>query len=356
MKKSTAKQSAAFDTCLLLRKHKLLDDHFNSIYHRRLPVMRNAKLAITSKHTNQYDMISKPSFWESSQEAIPSKLYAVTLSFRPSKALTRKHDNLVLLTRGKLPELPEFAVFLDDDVETTVSSRDMQEAINVSAEELECLTDFTLRVFQDVFNKVYSREPEKMPYWIAPAMTPAVQDETIQLRSLVDWEAILFVQANEEIQFSEGMDPESLVDRLVYDPWDGRFRLFTTGVDDTLCPTDLPPSFVPRRRHMDSIISYSVSLSKNSRGRFFSKCNWNQPVFHADLVRLRRNLLDRMMDHERYSENKCVVCLEPMKISTVCALPCIMSSVSSDLSTRSRHMLLLLASLSRPLSVEWSHI
>ena len=350
-KKSTAKQSAAFDTCLLLRKHKLLDDHFNSIYHRRLPVMRNAKLAITSKQTNEYDMISKPSFWEILQEAIPSKLYAVILSFNPSKALTRKHGDLVLLVRGKLPELPAFSIFLDDDVETTVNSRVIQDAIDVSAEEIDCLTDFTLRLFQDVFNKVYDREPQKMPYWIAPVVTPAVQDGTVQLRSLVDWETILYVQANEEIQVSYNMDPKSLIDRLVYDPWDGRFRLFTTAIDATLRPTDLPPSSVPRRRHMNNIMSYCVSLSKNSRARFFSKCNWNQPVFHAELVRLRRNLLDRMTSKEKDSATKCVVCLEPLKISAVCVLPFIIY-VSSNLSIRSRRLLLLLASLSRPLSVK----
>ena len=62
-RKSLAKQSAAFEACILLRNKGLLDEHFVSTYQRRLPAMRNAKLSITSKKTTQYSMIVKPSFW-----------------------------------------------------------------------------------------------------------------------------------------------------------------------------------------------------------------------------------------------------------------------------------------------------
>lgn len=317
MKKSTAKQSAAFDTCLLLRKHKLLDDNFNSIYYRRLPAMRNAKLAITSKQTNEYDMVSKPSFWDMPEEAIPSRLYAVTLSFSSSKALSREYGTLVLLTRQKYPKLPAFSIYLDDNVETTVSSKVFQDDMEVSSKEMEYLTDFTLRVFRDVFQKTYDKEPQKMPYWLAPATKADQQNETSLLRHLIDWETMQFVQENEEIKFSDDMDPYAFINRFAYDPWDGRFRLFTTVVDDSLRPTDPPPSFVARRRYMDNIMSYCLSLSKNSRAKFFSSCNWNQPVFHAELVRLRRNLLDKMTDNERHSETRSVVCIEALRISAV---------------------------------------
>lgn len=317
MKKTTAKQCAAFDACLLLRKHKLLDDHFNSIYHRRLPAMRNAKLAITSKHTNQYDMLSKPSFWDYEEGTLPTKLYAVLISFKPSEPLSREHGEIILLTRERLPDFPAFSIFLDDDVETTICSMAMLDVMKISNEDLDCLTDFTLRVFRDVFHKVYTKEPGKMPYWLAPAIPSAVSDKAMPLRDLIDWETVSFVQQNEEIPFSTDINPESFLNRLVYDPWDGRFRLFTVAVDDKLRPSDPPPEDVHRRRHMDNIMSYCVSLSKNSRARFFAKCNWDQPVFHAELIHLRRNLLDKMMDQEREVETRSVVCLEALRISTV---------------------------------------
>lgn len=318
MKKSSAKQCAAFDACLLLRKHKLLDDHFNSIYHRRLPAMRNAKLAITSKHTNEYDMISKPSFWDIPEGALPTNLYAVIISFKPSEPLSRAHDDIILLGRERLPDFPSFSIFLDEDVETNISSTTVLDVLEVSDEELDCLTDFTLRVFRDVFHKVYTKEPNKIPYWLAPAVQSTELNSFSPSRDLIDWETLSFVQQNEEFQFSSDIDPKSLVNRLVYDPWDGRFRLFTGEVDDTLRPTDPPPEWVHRRRHMDNIMSYCVSLSKNSRAKFFAKANWDQPVFHAQLIRLRRNLLDKMVDQEREVETRSVVCLEALRISAVC--------------------------------------
>jgi len=331
MKKSIAKQCAAFDACLLLRKHKLLDDHFNSIYHRRLPAMRNAKLAITSKHTNEYEMISKPSFWDIPEGALPTKLYAVLISFKPSEPLSREHGDIIQLTREKLPEFPSFSIFLDENVETNISSTTVLDVLEVSNEELDCLTDFTLRVFRDVFHKVYTKEPEKIPYWFAPAVRSTELDRSSPPRGLIDWETLCFVQQNEEIQFSTDIDPNSFVNRLVYDPWDGRFRLFTGEVDDTLRPSDPPPDWVHRRRHMDNIMSYCVSLSKNSRAKFFAKANWDQPVFHAELVRLRRNLLDKMVDQEREVETRSVVCLEALRISAVCFPSLAIINISADI-------------------------
>ncbi|RJE23589.1 hypothetical protein PHISCL_04089 [Aspergillus sclerotialis] len=314
-RKSLAKQSAAFDTCLLLRKNKLLDDYFNSVYHRRLPAMRNAKLAITSKARNMYDMISKPSFWNKQQGTLPVTLYATVISFLPSKELTREHGSIILLTRERMPDLPPFPIFLDDDVETTVISVSLKDTLPVSAQELESLTTFTLRVFRDVFHKTYERQIDKMPYWFAPVATERISEENSKLSAIIDWSLLFIVEENDEIRPNDS--PGCLTDRFVFDHWDGRYRYFTIAVDDSLRASDKPPAFVPHRRHMEDIMNYSLSLSKNSRARFLSKCDWGQPVIRAELVRLRRNLLDKMTDAEKSLETRCVICLEPLKISAV---------------------------------------
>lgn len=316
--KSLAKQSAAFDTCLLLRKHNLLDDHFNSIYHKRLPVMRNAKLAINTKKTNQYDMLSKPSFWGRGRGKIPETLYVTVLVLIPSRALTRHHQNFILLTRERLPEFPRFPIFLEDDIETEISSLPIKDALAVSESDLEALTTFTLRVFRDIFHKTYERQPEMMPYWLAPGITlPTNSQENLDPRCAIDWTTLAFVQENDELVWSEDKPAEFLADRFVFDNWDGRYRYFTLGVDSALRPSDPPPSFLPRRRYMDDILNYCLSLFKNARKRFLETCNWNQPVVRAELVRLRRNLLDKMTDQERAVETRCVICPEPLKISAV---------------------------------------
>lgn len=314
-RKTLAKQSTAFDTCLLLRKHKLLDDHFNSVYYRRLPAMRNAKLAITSKQTNKYDMISKPSFWREGQGTLPATLYATFISFKPSKQLTREHASIFLLTRERLPTFPPFPIFLDEDIETAVVSVSMEEVLPVSAQELDSLTTFTLRVFRDLFHKIYSRQTEKMPYWFAPAFVEKMPDVHSKPSSMIDWNLLFFVEENDEIQRPDC--PASLANRFVFDHWDGRYRYFTIAVDDRLRPSDPPPASVPYRRHMENILSYCLSLSKNSRGKFLSACDWNQPVIQAEIVRLRRNLLDKMTDQEKDIETGCFICLEPLKVSAV---------------------------------------
>lgn len=90
-KKSLAKQAAAFDLCLLLRRNHLLDDHFNSVYHKRLPAMRNAKLALTTKKADQYAMRTKPSIWTRNQGTIPTCLFATLISLLSSTPLSRDH-------------------------------------------------------------------------------------------------------------------------------------------------------------------------------------------------------------------------------------------------------------------------
>lgn len=320
MKKSTAKQSAAFDTCLLLRKHKLLDDHFNSIYHRRLPAMRNAKLAITSKQTNQYDMMSKPSFWRN--RTPPATLYAMVISLIPSNPLMRKHGSLVLLTRERLPGIPNFSIFLEEDVETTIHSVPMENGLVPSTDELDFLTIFTLRVFRDVFHKIYDRETEKMPYWLAPAATDVVFEGNTDAHSTIDWKTLSFIRENEEIQWSSDKAPDFLNNRFVFDGWDGRYRYFTLEVEESLRASDPPPSYVPRRRHMGNIVDYCLSLSKNSRAKFFATCDWSQPVVRAELVRLRRNLLDKMSDSGKEIETRLFICPQPLKISAVSYRSC----------------------------------
>ncbi|PLB42079.1 putative RNA helicase/RNAse III [Aspergillus candidus] len=316
LKRCTAKQAAAFDTCLLLRKHQLLDDNFNSIYRKRLPLMRNAKLAITSKRANMYDMLPKSSFWNNKQDVLPDVLFGTVITLNPSKRLSRNHRSIILLTRERLPEFPPFPIFLDADVETIVVSFPLGKSLLFSAEDLNHLTEFTFRVFHDVFHKVYDQEPEKLPYWLAPANSQATFQKDEHPRNLVDWEILSFVQSFDKNYVLQSND-SSMLDRFVFDPWDGRYRYFTTAVERGLKPSSAPPPYIPRRRHMENIMGYCLSLSKNGRARFFSKCDWNQPVYQAELVRLRRNLLDKMTDKEKMTETRCAICIEPLKVSAI---------------------------------------
>ncbi|KAL1855420.1 Dicer-like protein 1 [Paecilomyces lecythidis] len=317
-RKSLAKQSAAFDTCCLLRKNGLLDDRFNSIYHKRLPAMRNAKLAITSKKTNQYDMLTKPSFWKKASGTIPETLYVTVIMMLPSKQLSRKHQSIAILTRERLPIFPRFPLYLEDDIETDIVTLPMRDALRIGDADLEHLTTFTLRVFRDVFHKTYEHETAATPYWIAP-ITSCHEDISVSEdpRSVIDWDILKVVQDNDDLPWSADAPAEYLLDRFVFDKWDGRYRYFTMAIEDGLRPSDPPPAFMPRRRHMGSIMDYTLSLFKNARARFLDTCTWDQPVVKAELVRLRRNLLEKMTEQERDIETRCFICLEALKISAI---------------------------------------
>ncbi|OJJ50927.1 hypothetical protein ASPZODRAFT_155932 [Penicilliopsis zonata CBS 506.65] len=339
IKKSLAKQSAAFDTCLLLRQHRLLDDYFASVYHKRLPAMRNARLAITSKQKNQYDMITKPEFWKQHREVVPEVLFITVISFIPTRTPAREHQSFALLTRERLPHCPQFPIFLEDDIETNVKFLPILDALAVSTDQLNVLTTFSLRVFRDVFHKIYDRNTEKMPYWLCPVVAEDCFEPASNPKDVIDWHLLMFVQDNDAVEWSCGMATELLHNRFVYDPWDGRYRYFTQVVDPNLRASDPPPSFVQRRRHMDNILNFCTSLSKNGRARFMATCDWDQPVIRAELIRLRRNLLDKMTDAEKDFEARSVICPEPLKISAIpaslaascLAFPAIISRLDSYL-------------------------
>lgn len=199
-----ARQSAAFDACLLLRKQNLLDDNFRSIYHKRLPAMRNAKLAIVSNKTGQYKMICKPSIWKENQGSAPDKLYGMVFNFIPLQSLSREHRSILLLTRVRLPPIPDFPLFLENDKETTIQTIVFDSTLSVLNHDLDCLSQFTLAVFRDVFHKTFEPITGNFPYWLAPIRPGVVVDRsTILPKDVVDWDILNFVHEQREQKWTQ---------------------------------------------------------------------------------------------------------------------------------------------------------
>jgi endoribonuclease Dicer len=242
------------------------------------------------------------------------------IRFNPVEPLTRQHAPLILLTRTKLPEFPIFPIFLDDDIETTIETVCVDSPLAVSSEQLGCLTDFTVSIFRDIFHKIFEPTAEVFPYWLAPARLDVETECALELpNGMIDWEVLSFVHEHREWKWSKDMDPESLLDRFMYDPWSGKFRYFPLKVDPDLRPSDLPPSYVQRRRevNMQNIMNYSSSLGKRSRSLFLEHCDWNQPVLQVEMVCLRRNFLDKASESERSERALCVVCPGAVMLSAV---------------------------------------
>jgi endoribonuclease Dicer len=256
-------------------------------------------------------------FWKRGVGVEPAILYLTIISLNPTRPLQKGYRDLLLLTREPLPQFPEFPIYLEDDVQTTIRTTPLTKALTVSPSELNLMTSFTLRMFRDLYNKTYEQNTTTVPYWLLPASTAfEALGGSIEPFDAIDWDSLRFVNDNDEIPRTS-FGSEDMVGRFVYDRWNGKYRYFLTGINKILSPSDPPPSFLPRRRHMQNIMNYGLSLFKNARTNFLDTCDWQQCVFDAELIPLRRNLLDEMSEAEKKVEDRSVVCLEYTVISAV---------------------------------------
>lgn len=322
--KQAAKCSAAFEMCLKLYQKDYLDSHLQSVYIKKLPLMRNAHLAISSKKREEYDMRTKPEMW--SHLGTPDRLYIAVLTLTRPEALGWSSRPLLLLTRQPLPPIAGFPLYFTKDRSSPARCVPISAAITVDEAILGKLSDFTLRVFRDVFSKEYEATPSQLPYFIAPSKHGHEFDYSVTTRAqdLVDTNALDYVQKTDEIAWTETEDTGYFDKIFVRDIWDGSRKFFIVGRRSHLKPTDTIPEGVPSPSHRAwsklatkdrTILNYSVSLWSNARDRFV----WreDQPVFEAKLLSTRRNLLDDNLGDEDVQYQTCFVIVEPLKVSAV---------------------------------------
>ena len=314
-RKLTAKKSAAFEACLMLRKGKYLDANLLPIYEKHLPAMRNAQLALHLKNTGSYEMRTKPSIWASSVGTVPLELYVTVLNIEQPQQDNITCRSLAILTRSALPSFPRFPIYLNCGSKSQVLCTSSKHGLQVTKSEIEAINIFTLRIFSDIFNKVYEPDAARMPYWLAPVSEGAPNLEEVLSRSLIDWDIVQCVQSQESLPWDQDTPDSFFANRFLVDPLDGGRRYFTVGVHPSLKPLDPVPPDACTRRFMENILDYSTSLFKSSRARVTFKAE--QPVIVAHRVVHRRNWLDEITEKEKYVTTKCYVCPEPLRISTV---------------------------------------
>jgi endoribonuclease Dicer len=314
-KKSIAKRSAAFEACSLLRKGKYLDANLLPIYHKQLPAMRNAQLALNLRTANSYDFRIKPSLWAASTGCLPAELFLTTLELAESEGLGRACQPLGMLTRVKLPDFPRFLVYFEGS-KSEVICTSVAQSIRMTGSSLRTFTVATLRIFHAIFNKVYEHDVENTPYWLVPIKPDtAISSDCPDPGSLIQWDVLKLVADSEELLWDKDTDASFFEDRFLVDPWDGGRRFFTVRVAPELKPLDpVPPNTAPGK-HMDNILEYSVSLWKRARAK--RQFATDQPVIEAHRVLHRRNWLDEITEKEKASITRCYICPEPLKISTV---------------------------------------
>ncbi|KAI0204785.1 hypothetical protein F4808DRAFT_474130 [Astrocystis sublimbata] len=321
LSKQIAKCSAAFEMCLKLKKQKHLDDYLRSVFTKRLPVMQNARLAISSKKRAEYPMKRKPNAW--SVLGFPDKLFVTVITLQEPKALGRPSRPLALLTRHLLPRTATFPIFFGNERTSCVECTPLSAAMDCRSDEVEALNQFTLRIFKDVFSKEYVSDAEKMPYFLAPLsyshdaeLTTSCRDS----RTVIDWDCIRAVQNTPGYIEWETQSEDVFKDKFVVDTFDGSRKFYTKYKRPDLRPTDPQLPGLPRRhRSKDSkevtvdIWSSSISsLFRNVRNQMTRRDDL--PVIEAEYLPLRRNLLDQFDINDKV-DTTCFLVLQVFKIS-----------------------------------------
>ncbi|KAM0421502.1 hypothetical protein ACHAPT_010676 [Fusarium lateritium] len=335
--KLLAKCSAAFEACVKLIKDKHIDGHLQPTLSKIIPKMRNARLAVSSNKKAEYPMRLRPGVWSSLGDC--TELFATVITLDNPGALGEDllSRPLMLLSRKKLPELPGIPLFFGNGRSSVAKLTVSEKPLKLTVEEIEGLTKFTLKVFSDVFSKEYDASAEQLPYFLAPCRedhSSASQD--------VDW-SIVEAAKNDSLPW-ENAPKEFFINKFVTDPYDGGRKLVIKGIDESKKPSDPTPEGVPESRSRayrqvePTIKEYSNSLYYNTR----LKVQWreDQPVVKAQLLSLRRNLLDEFQVDEEVNSD-CFVILQPLRVSPIpldvvflaMAFPAIIHRIDSALIT-----------------------
>ncbi|KAI2620043.1 hypothetical protein GGR54DRAFT_602243 [Hypoxylon sp. NC1633] len=319
--KQVAKCSAAFEMCLQLRKQKFLDEYLQSTFSKKLPTMRNARLAISSKKRAEYPMRTKPAIWET--RGMPVRLFVTVLKMSSPEVLGKFSRPLAILTRQSLPRVANFPLFFSRQRTSNVECVPLSCPLETTPDEVEQFNTFTLKIFDDVFSKEYRSEPEKMPYFLAPLVlshdSHLLADDT---RTLVDWECLSSLKKAERYLECQDQPDEFFKDRFVIDPHDGSRKFYTTCPRPDLKPSDPEPPGVPKGQGgkkirpggSTDIWNFSISLWSKSRAKLTVR--HDLPVIEAEYIPIRRNLLDEL-DTPEDVDRKCFLIFETLKISVL---------------------------------------
>ncbi|KAI1325782.1 hypothetical protein F5Y16DRAFT_411279 [Xylariaceae sp. FL0255] len=320
--KQVAKCSAAFEMCLKLRKEKHLDENLRSTFTKVLPLMRNARLAISSKKRAQYPIKMKPNAW--SILDVPEKLFITVIQLSDPEALDRPSKPLAILTRVPLPNMASFPIYFGKEKMSEVRCVPLLTSFESTPKMIEEFTHFTLRIFYDVFSKLYEFDPSKMPYLFAPlAMAHGTDwlEAGANPLSIIDWDCLHATGTDTEYTEWENQPEEIFDNKFIVDPHDGSRKFFTTRRRPDLSGTDPQKPGVRKSQHFkknkqdaasDDIWNFSVSLWSRSRARITR--NHNLLVVEAELIPLRRNLLDKF-EVSNEQQRQCFLVFETLKIS-----------------------------------------
>jgi endoribonuclease Dicer len=329
-RKMVAKQSAAFEMIIALMKgnavgKKWIDDNFMSTYRKQVHSWANAQVALHEKKGSKYPVRMKPSLWSQGRDTIPTELYLTIIDV--SDGLDRPYQPLGLLTHTKLPDFPQFPIFLNSGRVTSVITKGIDERFKLTGDCIDRLTVMTHRFWKDANHKIFEVAPGKMSYWVVPVV-PDNSRHSQSVCDYIDWTAVNTVYENEEFSWTQEMSNDELKGKFVVDRDAGGGRFFLVRVEPNFTPSSPVPDGVvkpwgPGSKKREDIIDYSNSLWRSAREHMRNKWRRDQPVFEAEMVVHHQNMLAEVLPtgkKEGEKITKAYLCPEPMRISAVHSL------------------------------------
>ncbi|KAG6085410.1 hypothetical protein E4U15_001268 [Claviceps sp. LM218 group G6] len=291
--KMLARGSAALIACIDMIKRKFINEHLQPTLSKRLPAMRNARLALSSNKRVEYNLKIRSDSWLTT--GIPTELFAVIIAIEGAVLLGKHGRSLCLLTRFRPPQMPPLELFVDRVKKTSAALIQCGTALRVSEHEVAILASFTMAMFKDVFSKEYDCTADDLPYFIAPCVPmyypTSSKDCQVDARPVIDWTLLDAVHGPEtDAVLAKNEHAGDFQNRFVVDAWDGSRKFFTKKVNTTLMPSDLVPASAPKPksrsyfRGEQNIAEYSNSLTFQARRR--AKWNLEQPVANANTMQL----------------------------------------------------------------------
>ncbi|OAA58270.1 RNase3 domain protein [Cordyceps fumosorosea ARSEF 2679] len=310
--KIRARCAAAYEACTRLIQIGSINQNLQPTFKKKLPRMRNARLALNGKNQKDYTLLIKPKMWTSLPTETPTRLFRTIVQIHPDSAGI---TSIALLTRQQLPDIDPIKLFASIDL-TMTANLIRSGPVEISPEQVQKLAAFTRCLFDQVFSKMFDAKDEEIPYFFAPASLKLYEYE----QETLDWQRI--EQAVMFMDQGVAVDPGDVNrQQFVTDPHDGSRKFFIYETDRTLRATDPTPAGVPGHKNNaylasdKSIMQYSCSTRSPHRQKIVF--DTEQPVYRALLLSLRRNFLDDDRTETTKTDQICFITLQCLKLSPI---------------------------------------
>ncbi|KAI6784800.1 Dicer-like protein-like protein [Emericellopsis cladophorae] len=314
--KKLARGSAAYEACVLLHGKDHLDANLQPTLARKLPAMRNARLAVSENKKKEYGVRLKPAIWTKVGPIVD--LWPATFLLARPEAYSEMATPMIVLSREKLPPMARIPLHFGHGRSSLVNVLPALVPLRLPAEKIDLLYQFTLRLFNDIFSKTYDAGKDEFPFLFAPALQ---SQESIAADNCcdIDWSAV-DKTTSEACLAWENRAPDFFENKFVFDSLTGSRKFIIHGLNNSLHPNSpVPDDAVPYTSTAYKASTPDIQQYSNS---FFRKRRQNtawrqdQPVVNAEVLSMQRNYLDPFASNDA-ANSKCYLILEPLQVSTL---------------------------------------